>query len=372
VLATTVAALTLYLFLRLCEERKTFLYLAFGAVVGLGFLAKFNVIILPAALVVAALTLPGLRPVILERRSLLSLAALLLVASGYLFWFAANSEAALAQAYTFRIQAALPYWQALVKGNASLVKSTLAFGGVAFALLVAVFWRPGNSLPAGDGHHQPYRQLLGRALLVTLLILELMVVLFRVTHFKDRWLQPLLFYAPVWLVLALAVRPTRTAVRTFLTICLAISLVVVLLLPARAILAAQRNAFDAFNIPYNRFAEQLKDKGFAKSLILAEDGLVAGNLRLHLPNSTVIAVGLPQPRLVPHENCLLAWDATKNPEPPPPLLDLVSNLQFSVDLKSPDLLEAPYHYAGDLPRMARLGTIRCRPPAAVSGEAKQP
>jgi len=370
VLATTVAALTLYLFLRLCAERRTFLYLAFGAVVGLGFLAKFNVVILPLALVVAALSLPGLRPAILERRSWLSLAALLLVVSGYLCWFADNRDAALAQTYTFRMQAALPYWQALVKGNASLVKATLAFGGAAFALLMAVFWRPGNSL--GDAHHQPYRQLLGRTILVTLLILELMVVLFRVTHFKDRWLQPLLFYAPAWLIFVLAVRPAKAAVRNFLTICLAISLVVLLLLPARTILAAQRNTFDALNVPYHRFAEQLKDKGFAQSLILAADGLVAGNLRLQLPNSTVIAVGLPQPRLVPHDNCLLAWDATQNPEPPPPLLELASSLQCSVDLNPPDLLEASYHYAGDPPRMARLGTMRCRPPAALSGEANQP
>jgi len=199
-----------------------------------------------------------------------------------------------------------------------------------------------------------------------------MVVLFRVTHFKDRWLQPLLFYAPAWLIFVLAVRPAKAAVRTFLTICLAISLVVVLLLPARTILATQRNTFDAFNVPYHRFAEQLKDKGFAQSLILAADGLVAGNLRLQLPNSTVIAVGLPQPRLVPHDNCLLAWDATQNPEPPPPLLELANSLQCSVDLNPPDLLEAPYHYAGDPPRMAQLGTMRCRPPAALSGEANQP
>jgi len=170
----------------------------------------------------------------------------------------------------------------------------------------------------------------------------------------------------------LAAHPAKAAVRTFLRICLAISLVVLLLLPARTILAAQRNTFDALNVPYHRFAEQLKDKGFAQSLILAADGLVAGNLRLQLPNSTVVAVDLPQPRLVPHDNCLLAWDATENPEPPPPLLELASSLQCSVDLNPPDLLEAPYHYAGDPPRMARLGTMRCRPPAAVSGEVNQP
>jgi 4-amino-4-deoxy-L-arabinose transferase-like glycosyltransferase len=359
VLATTVAALTLYLFLRLCEERSTSLYLAFGAVIGLGFLAKFNVLILPVALVVAALSLPSLRPVILERRSFLSLAALLLVTSGYLLWFAANSEAALAQTYTFRMKATLPYWQALFKGNASLIKSTLAFGGVVFILHMAIFWRRGTAFPSDAAHHRQYRQLLGRALLVTLLIMELMVILFRVTHFKDRWLQPVLFYAPVWLVLLLVSRPSKAAVRTFLSLCLMIALVVLLLLPARTILAAHRNNFDAFNVPYSRFAEQLKQKGFTQGLILAEDGLVAGNLRLHLPHSTVIAPGLPQPRFVQGENCLLAWDATENPGPPPPLLELANSLQISVDRHPPEFLAAPYHYAGDLPGMARLGTIRC-------------
>jgi hypothetical protein len=345
---------------------------AFGAVIGLGFLAKFNVVILTAALIVDALSIPGLRPVILERRSFLSLAALLLIISGYLLWFAANRDAALAQTYTFRVKATLPYWQALIMGSSSLFKATLAFGGVAFALLMALFWRPSDTYPAGNPHDRPYQQLLGRALLVTLLILELMVVLFRVTHFKDRWLQPVLFYAPVWLVFLLAVRPARTAVRSFLSICLAICLVVVLLLPARTILAAHRNTFDALNVPYNRFAAQLKDQGFAQSLILAENGLVAGNLRLHLPLSSVIAPGLPQPRLVPHDNCLLAWDATESQGPPPPLLALASSLQISVDRYPPELLEAPYHYSGVPARMARLGTIRCGPPADVPGEASQP
>jgi 4-amino-4-deoxy-L-arabinose transferase-like glycosyltransferase len=371
VLATTVAALTLYLFLRLCDERRTSLYLAFGAVVGLGFLAKFNVVILPLALIVAALSLPGLRPVILERRIFLSLAALLIVAGGYLLWFAINSDAALAQTGTFRMKA-VPYWQTLVRGNASLMKATLAFSGASFIIVLANFWRPGNTSPAGAVHHHQYRQLLGRALLVTLLILELMVVLFRVTHFKDRWLQPVLFYAPVWLVLLLVARPCKAAVRSFLTICLTISLVVLLLLPARTILAAHRNTFDALNFPYNRFAAQLKQKGLAPGLIIAEDSLVAGNLRLHLPNSTAIAAGLPQPPLVPQENCLLAWDAAEAPQPPAPLLELASSLHIAVDLSPPELLEAPYHYAGEPPHIARLGIIRCRPPVAVSAAAPRP
>jgi 4-amino-4-deoxy-L-arabinose transferase-like glycosyltransferase len=368
VLATTVAALTLYLFLRLCETRTSSLYLMFGAVVGLGVLAKFNVVILPVALMAAALSLPGLRQVILDRRSFLSLAALLIVAGGYLYWFAANSDAVLAQTGTFRMQAEIPYWQALIRGNASLVKSTLAFGGAAFILIMAIFWRPGNNLTFGDAYCRQYRQLLGRALLATLFIMELMVVFLRVTHFKDRWLQPVLFYAPVWLVVLLVARPGKVAVRTFLTVCLTIALVVQLLLPAKTILAAHRNNFDALNVPYGSFATQLEQKGFSQALILAENGLVAGNLRLHLPDSTVIAVGLPRPHVDPLASCLLAWDATEHPEPPARLLSLARSLRISVVQMPPELLAAPYHYSGEPPRMARLGMLRCRLPATMSDE----
>jgi len=361
VLATAVAALALYLFLRLCEERKTSLYLMFGAVVGLGFLAKFNVVILPVALIVAALSLPCLRPVILERRSFLSLAALLIITGGYLIWFASNSDAVLAQTSTFHVKKARPYWQALVMGNASLVKATLAFGGTAFALILAIFWRPGPTCSADEDHLRQYRQLLGRALLMTLLILELMVIFFQVTYFKDRWLLPVLFYAPAWLVFLLAGRPAKAAVHSFLAVCLAISLMVLLLLPARTLLAAQRHAFTEHNVPYKRFAEQLKQRGLEQGVIVAENGLVAGNLRLHLPNSSVVAAGLPQPRFAPFESCLVVWDATEAPNPPPALLKLAGSLQISVDRKQAELLEAPYHYGGDPPRMAKLGIIRCRP-----------
>jgi 4-amino-4-deoxy-L-arabinose transferase-like glycosyltransferase len=372
VLATAVAALTLYLFLRLCEERRTALYLAFGAVVGLGFLAKFNVVILPVALIVAALSLPGLRPVILERRGFLSLAALLAVTGGYLVWFANNSDAVLAQAGTFHIKKSRPYWQALIMGNASLVKAVVTFGGVAFALLLAIFWRPETTCSAGEAHHRQYRQLLGRALLVTLLMLELMVIFFQVTYFKDRWLLPVLFYAPAWLVFLLAGRPAKAAVRSFLAVCLAISLTVLLLLPARTLLAAQRNTFTEHNVPYNRFAEQLRQRGFEQGVIVTENGLVAGNLRLHLPNSSVVAAGLPQPRLAPFENCLIVWDATEDPNPPSALLKLTGSLQIPVDRKQAEILEAPFHYGGDSPRMARLGILRCRPEPVKQADEVSP
>lgn len=372
VLATTLAALTLYLFLRLGQERRTALYMAFGVTVGLGLLAKFNFALLPLVLVLAGLTLPGARPALVDRRCLLSLAAMLAVASGYGWWFLANSDAVLAQSGTLRVKTTLPYWRSVLTGNASLVQAALAFGGTALLLIAAVFWRPGKDQPTEEDRHREQRRLLGRALLLTLLLLEVGVIVFRVTHFKDRWLQPLLFYAPVWLALTVAARPGRGAMRIFLGLCLTVCLTVLLLLPARPLLAASRNAFDAYNIPYDRFAGELRRAGFDQGLIVAENGLVGGNLRLHLPGSTVVAVGLPQPGRLPAGHCLIAWDATETPEPPSKLLETARALQLPVDPGRSEILAAPYHFAGEPPRMARLGIIRCQAPANVSSSSDRP
>ena len=98
------------------------------------------------------------------------------MAGGYLFWFATNTDAALAQTGTFHMKKAIPYWLSLARGAGSLVKSTLAFNGVAFATLLLVFQRRGADTDEGRLEEVPYTQLLGRAILVTLLILAALSV----------------------------------------------------------------------------------------------------------------------------------------------------------------------------------------------------
>ena len=78
ILATACAATTLYIFIRLLKTGQPGCYAAFGALAGLGALSKLNYLFFPVSLMLAALSVPKLRPAVLSRKLALSLLAVAL------------------------------------------------------------------------------------------------------------------------------------------------------------------------------------------------------------------------------------------------------------------------------------------------------
>lgn len=356
VLGTTVAAATFYAMLRLLRGGRTAHYVWFGLLAGIGIISKYNYAVFLVALLCAAASVRELRPRLADRRMLLSAALILLVAAPHAIWAATHVKATLTTSGKFHELKATGRLASYLIGTKSLVVSTVSFLGLLVPVYALFFYRPVPvSLVRGGG--DPYRTLVRRTLGYGLVICVLLILLFKVTTFKDRWMQPLLFATPIGLLTWHAGRFTFPRARGFARLALGIALALLVALPA-TVLWTKGGKVRRLNAPYDALAAQLRQGGFREGLVIASGRLVGGNLKLFFPESVVAAPEVPPVAPPAAGDRVLVWDATKEPGLPAPLADFAAAayrigpeaLQGEVKY-----IEAPYKYAAQ--RSMRLGYL---------------
>lgn len=352
VLATACAAATLNAGALLLRRGQTRHYLLLGLCAGLGVLAKYNYAVFLLAWLLAALSLPEFRLRLLRRESLLALLVFLLLVSPHALWVVRHVGDTLAQAGTFHSAAHGSLLVDYGRGLTALVKATAAFLGPLAVCYLLLCRRPPGTPTTPD----PMRTVLGRSLLFGLGLCLLMVLGFRVTNFKDRWMQPLLFHAVIYG--ALRSRPWLDVApaRRLLTAAAVVALLVLTVLPGRTLLAGRLDDLNRFNAPWSSLGAELRQTGFRGGNIIAQDRWVGGNL-LHLfPGSTTNVPELPLFRSRDRTPLLVVWDATRHEAMPAPLMELL--LRSGVvapEKQQPAFVSAPYRYAAH--RRMRLGFL---------------
>lgn len=171
-------------------------------------------------------------------------------------------------------------------------------------------------------------------------------------HFKDRWLQPLLFLVPLWAFARTGdgcLRASRA--RLFLRLCVTMAWLVLLLMPLRILLGPALADPNRMNVPYPTLAAQLETRGFQQGRILAGDPLTAGNLKLQFPGSAVVdpvtLTRLGWPEGAPAGPCLWIWRATADHSTPPASLTQLATTH-DLPLNPQPLLWVPTWPASDI------------------------
>jgi hypothetical protein len=150
-----------------------------------------------------------------------------------------------------------------------------------------------------------------------------------VTYVKDRWLQCLLIALPLALFILFEDRltPRRQGLLIILSALMGLG--------AMAGLAVAALDPDLYGdppsaaAPFGAISEQIRAHGFEKGYVLADNSYIAGNLKLHFPESTVAE---PEYGLWPAEPksqtapVLLVWSQAKRTSPPGSILRLLQEL----------------------------------------------
>jgi 4-amino-4-deoxy-L-arabinose transferase-like glycosyltransferase len=307
--ALACAAGTFHALLRLQAAPTRGAYAALGLALGLGLLAKFSYLFVAGALLLAALTVPGFRARLLDRRVLLSLGVAVALVGPYLAWFSAH-RLSLAAMYAeeVRPETAGSYLGGVASGLSYLARVTayyLAPLGAACLLLFPRGWLGRAAAPATEGG-----RLLERFLLVEAGLLAGGVLAGAVTYLKFRWVMPIYLLVPLWAFARLdRLGPPEPAVRRFGRLLVAAEAVVVLAFAASIWRGDLLGKPARFNTPYDRVAARLAAAGFSRGTIVTGGGALAGNLRLAFPDSRVLRLAnahyLPPPRPGPGGQCLL-------------------------------------------------------------------
>jgi 4-amino-4-deoxy-L-arabinose transferase-like glycosyltransferase len=368
VLVTAVSALTLWLVLGMTARRAQWAdYVWLGILLGLGVLSKLNYLLFFTALLLALASLDRCK--LLHPGLLLSLVIGLLIASPYLLWVIDSLDAA--GASLGKLEAGAGGLAARAAGVWALARALVSF----VAPLLLVYWLVFRAWPdwrhtARDPAHRDMWRLLVRTLWIGLGLLLLFMLFTGAERLKDRWLLPLLFYLPLLLFApGLPAGPAKRS-RHYLAVVLGAMLLIPVALAARVWVGPVFDKYSKPHFPAELLAQGVRQAFPAPALVLAEDSLIAGNLKLYLEQAFVSfpPQDFPLAAIAGRRELLLAWDAGKRPSPPPELLAYLG-LHFperTADAE-PILLRAPLLHSDD--RSFRLGLLRVPAAAPEAGAA---
>jgi len=354
VLTTTLAASTVFCSIKIFQTRKTLYYLLIGLCAAAGILSKYNYAVFFLALCVSALSLRKIRPAVLDRRILFSVALFLLLTLPHFHWVWSHHEAAFAQAEKLHTSTAANFLTLHGKGLASLI---IAIAGyvLPLALIYLAFckWKARLFIPQTDTE-----KLFVRTMLLGLFFCLIAVFSFN-ARFKDRWMQPLLFLIPIYFSLRFWQALDASKIRKFVIVSRGVALVVLVLLPLDTLSGSFRKKQTRLNAPYSALLKQLEPH-FHPRLIVAENRLVGGNLRLKFPNSDVLVPELARFPFANDTPGLIVWGVTDKTNMSPQFARFVSKvLQADISQAKAGYLESPYKYSNE--QLMRLGFVALPP-----------
>jgi len=357
VLALALIAATLFFSLRMWKRGYVRDYVGFGLSVGLGFLSKYNYPLFLVPFLLAGCTSKIFRAVILNRKTLVSLALSLGVTFAHLSWMLTHQHLLRTGANKLLVSKSSSLVGASVAGLGSLVVSTLTVTALLAGIYFVFFFRATTIHPAMD-EHKEVRKLLGQTLWIGLVCCVALAACFQV-RFKDRWLLPLLFIVPVYGVLLIQPRMDARRATKLLWVGGSAAVVALIALPAAAPLAPLTRKYTRLNAPYSALASQLKELGLAPSLIVAENRLIGGNLKLFFKSSAVVVPELVISPPTRQGEWLVIWEEEGQNAVTPALAEFVGKLRGDIPAEiQPHFIEAHLKYSRK--KVIKLGFVVLR------------
>jgi 4-amino-4-deoxy-L-arabinose transferase-like glycosyltransferase len=291
VLAVTLVAATIVSLLKAKREPSTHNYLLLGLCWGAGFLAKYNYAVFWGSLVIASLTITEYRSLLLRRRAVYAFGMMLTVVAPHAIWAATHIPALMSSSSKFKQAVHKSYVASVLKGTSSLLLAAVAFAGP-LLLIYGLLWyrRRRDQLRQSSSSQSP--ALLLRCVLISLLICLLMVLVFRVTAFKDRWMQPILFFLPLVLMPFVGTVLATHKARIVRLLALFVACLTLTGMALRVELATAMGSKHRFNLPYRVMLDQLAPLVAASELVLAPNAALGGLLRLQYPETHITCPGV--------------------------------------------------------------------------------
>jgi len=361
ILATACSAVALYIFLRLVETRRTGWYLLFGVVAGLGALSKYNELFFLVALLIAALTMPSLRPAVLTPKMALALAALAVIVTPHVIWFVHHQSLGLSESHSFGIAARGMGGMVYFRGIQHLITAIVIFAGppmlIYLPLLIAA--RKEKAAATADFETELRFQFLVRVVEAGLVLVAVVVLACRVTVIRERWLEPLCFALPI--LLAGWARPAleRRTANVLLYLAGAAAAASLIAMNATVLAANMLHREHHLNIPWRELATGFRADGFQRGNILADGIMLGGNLKMQFPDSRVSLPLEPVP-LTPGAPLLLTWPANPGDKPTKDFLEEAERISGKA-IRPEDVRYVEVQSANGSQKSERLGFVITKP-----------
>jgi len=280
VLATCVAALTLWCYVALLRQRSTLRYALLGLLLGLGLQSKYNFAVFALGLVASSLLVPEHRRAVWDRKAWIALAALLLSLVPHGLWLFEHLDLATRATGAKMHGGAAGYGGNVARGFAGMVGASVLFLTPLWIVYGWIWWRQREQAQASVELPQA-RFFLWYYLAVSACVAAL-VLGGGLGSVKERWLQPILFLSPLAFLAIFPMLAQRKACRGVLWTAGIFAILILAGLSARAYLGKNTRA------PFAELSAQLMRRFPQARILVASELTAAGNLYLHNPAWTVM------------------------------------------------------------------------------------
>ncbi len=315
------ASTTLLQALRTIRNQSVINYCLLGLVLGIGILAKANYTLFLVVLILALITLAEGRRLLFSKKMLLSLSIALAVSGSYLLWISGHLDISLSATEKFtRLDNNYPW-----RGLRSLSSNSLLFLTPLWIVYLLIF--PKGFLKSQGVNKGFDTRFLKNYFLFLGFVLLGMVLVMQVAYVKDRWLQPLLFVTPIFFFNRIPPHSiTPRKFKIFLTITTITAMAIYLALTFRVMGVSYTKNFCRLNFPFRIMAEDIRNSGFSRGLIISDNRFIAGNMHIQLPDTIALIPGYNFESLTKdsgYTTAAIMWDIFASPYIPPKLADFV-------------------------------------------------
>jgi len=195
-------------------------------------------------------------------------------------------------------------------GFASLLAAWIGYFWPALIVygLLYYFVKPARRTSPDEDIHQ----LLKMTLITAFVICSILVIFFKVTYFKERWMQPLLFFLPVYFMHYLSARIDQKRFRFMLVTTMIPAVLAVLIFSGGILLASKTDRPTRQSPPYKSMASRIQNDGFQGGTIITNDHRIGGNFRLSFKGSSILVPGMLEVNFRRADPVLILWNADKS------------------------------------------------------------
>lgn len=196
--AFAVVALFLYVLVLMAERPSTGSYALLGAVAGMGFLAKYNFVIIPFATAVALLLEPGLRRLVLNWRLAITIAVGLIVAGPHVYWAITHLDAATGNTLMEMRAAARSTIPSQLNAAWQLVASIIKCSALTLAIFAAAYR---GHIRTIFGASSVWTRVIGRMLVISMILVFVIMLALDATLMRPKWISIFFVAFPLYLAL---------------------------------------------------------------------------------------------------------------------------------------------------------------------------
>ena len=313
VLATTAAAATLWIFVRLLKTGAAIWYISLGVAMAVGFLSKYNYLLLPVPLICAALMMRQYRQSVLSSKIALTFLVFAAITAPHMIWMIGNKTEVTSQNSRF-LTTGLLAPNSPIAGVLQVFKAYIGMAVVPLLIFAPFMIRKFKSKSLSR-ETTPLLDWLAKAFVIGFALTVIVVIASHATYLRDRWVQPLMLAFPILLIGLLHEHIHERNVKQLFALAAVVALTALTAINVTVIGANTIRRSHNLNIPYPELAAQFRKRGFEHGTIIANGFLVGGNLKNQYRDCRVMVPEMAD-KLPPQRPVLIVWSARFEDLPP--------------------------------------------------------